>query len=130
VSATIEAFYKATYIEKFAAGALIFAEGQPGDVMYIIREGEVSIEIRGAVVETLQAGDIFGEMSLIDHAPRSASAVARTDCIIVPIDRKRFSYLVQQTPYFALRIMQVMSARLRAAHNGASNLRPVDAVSR
>jgi CRP/FNR family cyclic AMP-dependent transcriptional regulator len=125
VPPTIETFYKATYIEKFAAGALIFAEGQPGDVMYIIREGEVSIEIRGVVVETLHAGDIFGEMALIDHAPRSASAIARTDCVVVPIDRRRFSYLVQQTPYFALKIMQVMSARLRAANGGT-----VDAANR
>jgi CRP/FNR family transcriptional regulator, cyclic AMP receptor protein len=129
VSVTIEAFYKAAYVESFTSGSLIFAEGQPGDVMYIIREGEVGIEIRGVLVETLGVGDIFGEMSLVDHAPRIASAIARTDCVIVPIDRRRFSYLVQQTPYFALKIMQVMSARLRAVHTVPINPRPADAVS-
>ncbi len=122
MSVTLEAFHSTTYLERFTAGAQIFAEGQAGDVMYVIREGEVSIEIRGAVVELLGAGDIFGEMSLIDCEPRSASAVARTDCVIAPIDRRRFAYLVQQTPYFALRIMQVMSARLRAAHGGATSI--------
>jgi len=97
----------------FSAGQTIFSEGQAGDVMYIVKEGEVDIVVHGKTVETIRSGDIVGEMALIDRHPRSASAVARTDCQLVPIDEKRFTFLVQQTPYFALEVMRVMARRLR-----------------
>jgi CRP-like cAMP-binding protein len=81
--------------------------------MYVIQEGEVEIRIRGHIVEMLGPGDIFGELALIDDAPRNATAIARTDSRVIPIDQKRFTFLVQQTPYFALKLMQTMSRRLR-----------------
>ena len=52
-------------------------------------------------------------MALIDHAPRSASAIASADSRLAAIGEKRFTYLVQQTPYFALEIMHVLADRLR-----------------
>ncbi|HEU5100134.1 MAG TPA: Crp/Fnr family transcriptional regulator [Roseiflexaceae bacterium] len=58
-------------------------------------------------------GGIVGEMALIDDRPRSATAVAATDCRLVPIDERRFTFLVQQTPMFALAVMRVMAERLR-----------------
>ncbi len=97
----------------FAAGQLIFSAGESGDVMYIGKEGEVDVLVHGRVVETIGPGSILGEMALIDRNPRSASAVAKTDCQLVPIDEARFKYLVQQTPYFALEVMRVMARRLR-----------------
>jgi len=99
--------------EAFAAGQPIFIEGQPGDVMYMVKEGEVDLFIHGKVVETLGPGGILGEMALIDRKPRSASAVARTDCQLVPINEGRFQFLVQQTPYFSLEVMRVLVHRLR-----------------
>jgi CRP-like cAMP-binding protein len=59
-------------------------------------------------------GGIFGEMSLIDDKPRSATARARTDCELVPIDEGRFLELVHQKPGFALEVMKVMAERLRS----------------
>ena len=56
---------------------------------------------------------MFGEMALVDSEPRSAEAVARTDCKLVPINKKRFAFLVTETPFFALEVMQVMANRLR-----------------
>jgi CRP-like cAMP-binding protein len=50
---------------------------------------------------------------MIDEDTRSATVIAKTDCALLPIDRKRFNYLIQQTPNFALNIMRVISARLR-----------------
>ena len=54
---------------RFAAGDVIFAEGDKGDAMYVVRSGEVAIEHQGHVMETLGGGGIFGEMALIDGSP-------------------------------------------------------------
>lgn len=98
----------------FRAGEVIFAEGNAGDSMYVLLEGEVSLSVRGNEFWQLSAGELFGEMALIDAQPRSASATARTDCRVVPIDERRFQFLIQQTPYFALHVMRVLVGRLRA----------------
>ncbi len=97
----------------FAAGQIIFSAGESGDVMFVVKEGEVDVLVGNQVVETIGAGGIFGEMALIDRNPRSASAVAKTDCQLVPIDEARFKFLVQQTPFFAIEVMRVMARRLR-----------------
>jgi CRP/FNR family transcriptional regulator, cyclic AMP receptor protein len=99
--------------KNYAAGQCIFNEGQPGDLMYVVLEGEVSLLIHGELVETLREGGVLGEMALLDSAPRTASAVARTNCKLVPVSQKRFNLLVQHTPDFALQIMRVMAGRLR-----------------
>jgi CRP-like cAMP-binding protein len=65
------------------------------------------------VIETVIEDSILGEMVLIDSKPRSATAVAKTDCTLATINEKRFTLLVQQNPYFALQVMQIMAARLR-----------------
>jgi CRP/FNR family cyclic AMP-dependent transcriptional regulator len=97
----------------FTAGQTIFAVGDPGDVMYVVKEGEVEVLVRDRVVETIGPGGILGEMALIDHSPRSASARAKTDCQLVPIDEARFKFMIQQTPFFAIEVMRVMTRRLR-----------------
>jgi CRP/FNR family transcriptional regulator, cyclic AMP receptor protein len=97
----------------YAAGQSIFDEGQPGDHMYVVLEGEVELFIHGRMVETLGEGGVLGEMALLDSAPRTARAVARTNCKLVPVTQKRFNLLVQHTPDFALQIMRVMAGRLR-----------------
>ncbi len=97
----------------FAAGETIFAEGQPGDRMYAVVEGEVNIVKDGKVIETVLADGIFGEVALIDNLPRSASAVAKTDCRVTAVDAHRFMRLVQDMPSFALQVMEIMAARLR-----------------
>ena len=61
-------------------------------------------------------GGVFGEIALIDNGPRSADAVAATDCRVVPVDENWFKFLVQQTPFFSLQIMRVMADRLRRTH--------------
>ncbi|MDM8557715.1 cyclic nucleotide-binding domain-containing protein [Candidatus Parabeggiatoa sp. HSG14] len=110
---TISLFSKSNDFVSFSAGQIIFKEGDPGKVMYAIIEGEVEILIGNKVVDTVSAGNILGEMALIDTSPRSATAVPKTDCKVVPISRRHFTFLVQQTPNFALEVMQVMANRLR-----------------
>jgi CRP-like cAMP-binding protein len=110
---TIDLFRSETDTLSFAAGATIFSAGDPGTFMYVIVEGEVDLHIGGDLVETLGPGEPFGEMALIEHAPRVATVTARTACRVVEIPEKRFLFLVQQTPYFSLQIMRVMAERLR-----------------
>ena len=97
----------------YAAGSTIFEIGQPRDLMFIVQEGEVEIRIGNKVVETVGVDGFFGEMALIDGGTRSATAIAKTDCKLVPITEKQFLFMVQETPFFALRVMRTLTARLR-----------------
>jgi CRP/FNR family transcriptional regulator, cyclic AMP receptor protein len=101
---------------KFAPGDVIFAEGDKGDKMYVIRSGEVEIVRDGKVVETLSPGGIFGEMALIDGSPRAATARAKTACEAAPVTEKTFLFLVHETPFFAIAVMRALADRLRRQH--------------
>ena len=82
--------------------------------MYVVLEGEVRLSVKGVEVDLLGPGGVMGEMSLIDTAPRSATATAVNDCKLAPVTERRFMFMVQQTPKFALQIMRVIADRLRA----------------
>ena len=110
---TLEMFRNESEGESHPAGHTVFSAGDPGEAMYVVLEGEVDLMIGGRVVETLGPGEPFGEMALIDHAPRVATVVARTPCRLLAIPEKRFLFMVQQTPFFSLQIMRVMAERLR-----------------
>lgn len=97
----------------YAAGETIFREGDAGEAMFAVVEGEVEIVKHGQVLETLGAGAVFGEMALIDRSPRSADARAKTDCTLAPVTQRRFMFLVQETPFFAIDIMRTLAERLR-----------------
>jgi len=81
--------------------------------MCVVGRGEVDIVDGDEGVEPVGTGGIFGEMPLIEQDRRSASAVAQTDCELVPINENRFKFLVQQTPFFAIEVMRIMAHRLR-----------------
>jgi CRP-like cAMP-binding protein len=100
----------------YPAGSTIFSQGDEGHEMFVVVEGEVDIVLDGEVVQSLVEGEFFGEMSMIDQSPRSASAVAKTDCRLAKVDSKRFSFLIQQTPFFALQVMKGLADRLRSAN--------------
>ncbi len=97
-------------------GETIFKEGEPAKELYVIQRGQVDIQLGNRLIDTLEANDIFGEMALIDSAPRSATAVAKTDVAIVPIAKKDFLALVTKAPTFALDVMGMLTRRLRAAN--------------
>jgi CRP-like cAMP-binding protein len=99
--------------EAFAAGTTIFEEGEPGERLYVVKSGSVSLAAGGRELETVGPGGLFGEMAVIDRGPRSATAVAESDGELVAIDKRRFWFLVQETPYFAEIVMRVMADRLR-----------------
>ena len=99
------------------AGTVVFKAGEPGGEFFIIEEGSVSVRLGDRTIETLGRGEIFGEMALVDAKPRSATIVAETDCVLVPISEKQFVLMVREAPYFALSVMRVLAQRLRAANS-------------
>lgn len=101
------------YYVPYQAGDIIFKEGEPGDMMYVVIEGRVEFQIRGTSVREFGPGEVFGEMALISEKPRSATVVAKSDCKLAPINRKRFLLLVQQSPQFSLHMLDVMAERIR-----------------
>jgi CRP/FNR family cyclic AMP-dependent transcriptional regulator len=98
------------------AGEVIFKEGDEAHQLFVIKSGEVAIRSGNRTLAELSTNHIFGEMALIDDAPRSATAVAKTDVELVPISEKQFLFLVSQTPFFALKVMRVLARRLRATN--------------
>jgi len=95
------------------AGEALFREGEEGRMMYVLTTGSAEVIVNNRVVETLQHGNIVGEIGIVLPGPRSATVVASTDCEFVAVDEKRFQFLVQQTPFFATQVMRVMAERLR-----------------
>jgi len=116
-----ELFHKDSDAVQLAAGNFLFREGDQRDKMYVLLEGEMDIRLGDYVVETAMEGALIGEMALIDDSPRAANAVAKTDCRLTPIDKRRFHFLIQQHPHFATHVMKELADRLR--HMNAAAMR-------
>ena len=99
--------------ESFSPGDVIFSQGQKGDFMYVILEGEVLIIAGSRVVDELSQGDLFGEMALIDESPRSATATAKSEAILAPVDQADFLFLIQHSPFFSIHVMRILAERMR-----------------
>lgn len=114
-----EIFSNPVNIRSFAQGTPIFNIGDDSGEMYVVQTGEVDIVIKGQVVETIGPDGFFGEISLIDETTRTADAVAKTDCKLLPVNRHHFLYMVEEMPQFALHVMKGMADRLRNADRRA-----------
>ena len=108
-----ELFRQETDALQLAPGEFLFREGEKADRMYVLLEGEIDIFVGDFVLETAGAGSLLGEMALIDDTPRTANAVAKKASRLAQIDRRRFHFLVQQTPHFATHVMKTLADRLR-----------------
>jgi CRP-like cAMP-binding protein len=97
----------------YEAGHVLFHEGDQGDSMYIVLEGELEVRVHDKPIDTTGPGGIVGEMALVDHSPRSATCIAKTACKVVPVNERQFNFMVQVTPNFALTVMRMMCERLR-----------------
>ena len=111
-----------TKVTALVPGQLLFQKGDAAEVLYVVKSGELQIGDGNVVYERVGAGGIVGEMALIDSGPRSASVRAVTESEVVPIDPRRFLFMVQQTPFFAIRVMQVLAQRLRVMNARMSQL--------
>lgn len=102
-----------TDLKVVPVGHTLFNAGESGQDMYVLITGRIDISINNTIVESAAPGAIIGEMSLIDGAPRSATAVAREECTLLAIDRMRFRQMTREAPDFALDVMRGMAERLR-----------------
>jgi len=113
----IETITRMGTIRHYGQGDAIFIEGDPGAEMHIILRGQVDIVIdspRGPkTVARLGPGSFFGEMSILENAPRSGSARTTTDTFTVAIHRDNFMAFIQAAPEVTFRIMQCLSQRIR-----------------
>jgi CRP/FNR family cyclic AMP-dependent transcriptional regulator len=99
--------------QRFQPGTVVFERGQLGNRAYIVASGSVEIRVGSTVLEVVEPGGLFGEVSLLDGSPRGVTAIARGACELVPLDERRFMFLVAQMPMFALDVMRSLARRVR-----------------
>jgi CRP/FNR family transcriptional regulator, cyclic AMP receptor protein len=114
----IERLASYAHTRTVAAGTTIFARGDAGASLFAVCAGTVkisnrSLDGRDAVFNLINVGEIFGEIALLDGRPRTADALAMTDCELMVIDRREFVPLVESRPDVALKLIEVFCARLR-----------------
>jgi len=98
---------------RYERGKTIVTEGQPGVMMYVLVEGKVAVSIQGKLVERIGAGGVFGEMALVDRAPRLATVVSETDCGLLAIGRNTLLDLIKASPDFAVSLLSAVGERAR-----------------
>jgi CRP-like cAMP-binding protein len=99
--------------EEVEQGTQIFEEGEAGDCMYIIFNGEIEIHKGKTTLAILQQKEVFGELSLLDAETRSATATAKTDCFLFKIDQEPFYELIESRPEVAMGFIKILCKRLR-----------------
>ena len=106
-------FKAAKETREVPSGTVIFEAGSVGDEMFGILSGKVELRTPDGRVFLLGPDESFGEMGVVDASPRSATATAVEDSTLAVIDKRRFLFLVHETPTFALQVMANMAERLR-----------------
>ncbi len=96
-------------------GEEIFAEGEAGDALYLVLDGKVRVHRNDRVIAELGERECFGEMAILDAAPRSATVTAVSDSNLLKISREDFQEIMSEKPEIALGIIKVLSRRLRNA---------------
>ena len=108
--------------EEYEKDILIFGEGEMGDCMYIIHQGEVKIHKENVTLAVLKEKEVFGELALLDPEPRSASATTISDCILFRIDQEPLYEVIDIRPEVARGFIKILCKRLRAQNE--KSIRP------
>ena len=103
---------------QFAAGSMVFSQGDNGNSMYIVESGDINIHLPGDAsrrisLKDIARGEYFGELALFDEKPRSASALATTETVLLELQRRTLEGYLENRPKVALAILRTMSERLR-----------------
>ena len=112
-----EVFKDSDDLVEFPAGAVILTEGEMGNHMYVVMEGELSVLLKDKIIARAAVGDIVGEMALINADTRSATVVADTACTLAYIDQSSFESLLKYVPDFTMHVMNVLAGRLSHAYD-------------
>jgi CRP/FNR family cyclic AMP-dependent transcriptional regulator len=107
-------FKAATDTREVPAGTVIFEAGSTGEEMFGVVEGKVELRLADGRAVVIGPDETFGEMALVDKSARSATATVLEDAKLAVIDKRRFLFLVGETPTFALQVMSSLADRLRA----------------
>jgi CRP/FNR family cyclic AMP-dependent transcriptional regulator len=100
-------------------GRVLIRQGKPGREFFVIVDGKARVSARGRKARTLGPGSGFGEMSLLDQGPRTATVTAQSDMYLLVLDSRSFFSLIEEVPSVANKIFRVMAARLRHAEKGS-----------
>lgn len=107
------------YFVEFSPGDYVFRQNDEGKEMFIVEDGEIEIVLEDATGEslltTLERGDFFGEMAILENLPRATSARARAATRLLRINRSVFDQIIRTNPEFAVRMLRALSSRLREA---------------
>ena len=96
-----------------AAGTMIVDQGQTGREAFIVLEGTVIVKRNGKKVATLGAGTMVGELSLLDHGPRTATVTCESDCTLMLITQRHFSAVLDEIPALAHKLLASLAGRIR-----------------
>ncbi len=112
--------------KSFTNDVMIFSENEPGEELYILQQGKVQItkliNDKEILLATLKESDIFGEMALLENKPRTASAIASGDVMLLAVNKQNFEIMVVQKPQIAVRLIQLLSERIWLAYKQLENL--------
>jgi CRP-like cAMP-binding protein len=120
---------------KYGRGDIVFQKDEPGHSLFIIESGSVRIYIPGTqgadlTLAVIGPGDFFGDLSLLDDRPRSASAVAAIDSVLLTLERSDFTALLRSRPEASLAVLATIARRLRETDQTASDLAFLDVQGR
>ena len=120
---------------RYSKGTVVVEEGLTGDYMYVIRSGRVKVikasdDGREKIMDFLEAGDFFGEMSLIDDEPRSAHVIAMESSDLLVLRRDDFQRCLDETPRIAIGLLRALTRRLRLADSKIGGLVLLDVTGR
>jgi CRP-like cAMP-binding protein len=125
VKAVPQSFPPGESVREYPDDRMIFSEGEPGDELYIIRQGSVKItkiaEGNEVLLAVLKPGDIFGEMALLESKPRAASAITHGDCVFIVVSRANFSLMVATQPQIVARLTTLLAERIWFAYKQIAN---------
>lgn len=102
-----------TEVQEFPAGAVLTRAGEPGEEFFLIVDGSARVDVPGGKSARLAPGDFFGEMSLLDGGPRSATVTAETAIRVLMIKRRHFATLLREAPALTLKLCATLARRVR-----------------
>ncbi len=122
------------FTRSYPKNTMVFSESQPGQELYIIQKGSVKItkivNDREVMLALLKPGDIFGEMSLLEDKPRSASAIAHEDAVLLAVNKANFKRMVTAQPQIITRLTQLLSERIWFIYKQLANTEISDPLGR
>jgi CRP-like cAMP-binding protein len=127
-------FKEDEFTRTYLKDTMLFSECEPGDELYIIQKGSVKItkivDNKEVMLALLKAGDIFGEMALLESKPRSASAIAYEDCIVMAVNRANFERMVSSQPQMIARLTTLLAERIWFIYKQLANTLVEDPLGR